>query len=69
MDQRIFEMELAGRKLTVETGKYAEQADGSCIIRCGDTALLVCATASKEQREGIDFFPLSVEYEEKLYAV
>ena len=69
MEQKTFEMELAGRKLTVETGKYAEQADGSCIIRCGDTALLVCATASKEQREGIDFFPLSVEYEEKLYAV
>lgn len=69
MQNKIFEMELAGRKLTVETGKYAQQADGSCIIRCGDTALLVTATVSKIKREGIDFFPLSVEYEERMYAV
>jgi polyribonucleotide nucleotidyltransferase len=67
--QRVFEMELAGRKVTVETGWYAQQAGGSCLIRCGDTAVLVCATASGKPREGIDFFPLVVDYEEKLYAV
>lgn len=69
MQHRIFETELAGRKLIVECGKFAEQADGSCIIRCGDTALLVTATAADTQREGIDFFPLSVEFEERMYAV
>jgi polyribonucleotide nucleotidyltransferase len=69
MQNKIYEMELAGRKMTVECGKYAQQADGSCIIRCGDTALLVTATVSKSKREGIDFFPLSVEFEERMYAV
>ena len=66
---KTFEMELAGRKLIVETGKYAEQAGGSCIVRCGETAVLVCATTSESPRDGIDFLPLSCEYEEKLYAV
>ncbi|MGI6004041.1 MAG: polyribonucleotide nucleotidyltransferase [Christensenellales bacterium] len=65
---RVFEMELAGRKITMETGKYAEQAGGAVFIHCGETHLLVCATGSEKPREGIDFFPLSVEYEEKLYA-
>ena len=69
MDHRIFETELAGRTLTVETGKYAQQAGGSCLIRCGETVVLVTATASKTQRAGIDFFPLSVEFEEKKYSV
>jgi polyribonucleotide nucleotidyltransferase len=64
-----FEMDLAGRKLVVETGKYAGQASGSCLIRCGDTVLLVTATASDSPREGIDFFPLSCEYEAKMYSV
>lgn len=67
-ESKVFEMELGGRTLTIENGKYAMQADGSVIVRCGDTALLVTATGSKTQREGIDFFPLSVEYEEKMYA-
>ncbi|MGI6174891.1 MAG: polyribonucleotide nucleotidyltransferase [Christensenellales bacterium] len=66
---KSFEMELAGRKVIIETGKYAEQADGACMVRCGETALLVCATMSDTPREGIDFFPLSVDYEEKLYSV
>lgn len=66
---KSFEMELAGRKLIIETGKLAEQADGSVLVRCGDTVVLVCATASQVPREGIDFFPLSVEFEEKLYSV
>ncbi len=64
-----YSMELAGRTLIVEIGKYAQQANGSCLIRCGDTAVLVCATASKTPREGIDFLPLSCDFEEKLYAV
>ncbi|NLT16049.1 MAG: polyribonucleotide nucleotidyltransferase [Clostridiales bacterium] len=67
--QRVFELELAGRKVVVETGRYAQQAGGSCLIRSGDTAVLVCATTSSKQREGIDFFPLVVDYEEKLYSV
>lgn len=66
---KTFETEFAGRRLSVEIGKYAEQANGSCLIRCGDTALLVNATMSKQAREGIDFFPLSVEFEEKQYSV
>ena len=66
---KTFEMELAGRKIIVETGKYAEQAGGSCVVRCGDTAVLVCATASENPRPGIDFFPLSVDFEEKMYSV
>lgn len=68
MEYNVFEMELGGRKLTVETGKYAQQADGSCIVRCGDTAVMVNATAAKTPRGGVDFFPLSIEYEEKQYA-
>ena len=66
---RKFETELAGRKLTVETGRVAELANGDAIIHYGDTVVMVNITASKEPREGIDFFPLSVDYEEKLYAV
>ncbi len=66
---RTFEMQLGGRTLVVETGKYAEQAGGSCLVRCGDTAVLTCATVAKTARAGVDFLPLSVEFEEKLYAV
>ena len=66
---RTFTMELAGRPLTVETGKMAQLANGSCLVRYGDTVVLSTVTASKEPREGIDFFPLSVDYEEKLYSV
>ena len=64
-----FETELAGRSLVVETGKVAELANGNAIIHYGDTVVMVNATASKEPKEGVDFFPLSVDYEEKLYAV
>ena len=69
MEHKVFTTQLGGRTLTVETGKYAQQANGSCLMRCGDTVVLVTATASKKPREGIDFFPLSVEFEEKMYAV
>ena len=65
---RTFEMELGGRKLVIENGKMAKQANGSVLVRYGDTAVLVCATASKEPREGADFFPLTVDFEEKMYA-
>ncbi len=64
-----FEYNLAGRPLVVETGKLAGLANGSALIRYGETAILACATASEKPREGIDFFPLSVDYEEKLYSV
>ena len=67
--ERDFTTQFAGRTLTVTTGKYAQQAGGSCIVRSGDTAVLVCATASDKPREGIDFFPLSCEYEERMYSV
>jgi len=67
--ERNFQMQLGGRTLVVETGKYAEQAGGSCLVRMGDTAVLVCATIAKTARDGVDFLPLSVEYQEKLYSV
>ena len=66
---KTYETELAGRKLVIETGKMAGLANGSVLVRYGDTCVLVNVTASKEPIEGIDFFPLSVDFEEKLYAV
>ena len=66
---KTYETELSGRKLVIETGKMAGLANGSVLVRYGDTCVLVTATASKEPREGIDFFPLSVDFEEKLYSV
>ena len=66
---KTFEMELAGRKLVIETGKMAKQASGAVLVRYGDTVVLVTSTISKEAREGTDFFPLTVDYEEKMYAV
>ena len=64
-----YEMELAGRPLTLEVGKLAEQANAAVMVGYGDTRVLVCATASARPRDGIDFFPLSVDFEEKMYAV
>jgi polyribonucleotide nucleotidyltransferase len=66
---KVFKTEISGRKLVVETGKYAQLANGSCLIRYGETVLNVAVTASSIPREGIDFFPLSVDFEEKLYSV
>ena len=66
---KIYETELAGRKLTIETGKFANLANGSVTVRYGDTVVMTNVTASKEPREGVDFFPLSVENKKKLYAV
>ena len=66
---KTYETQLAGRKLVIETGKMAGLANGSVLVRYGDTCVMVNVTASKEPKEGIDFFPLSVDFEEKLYSV
>jgi len=67
--QKVFKTELAGRPFSVETGRLAQLSNGSCLVTYGETVVLVNANSSKEPKEGIDFFPLSVDYEEKLYAV
>ncbi|MBQ3081910.1 MAG: polyribonucleotide nucleotidyltransferase [Clostridia bacterium] len=66
---KVFETTFAGRPFVVETGKMAQLANGSCLVRYGDTAILATATASKAPRDGIDFLPLSVDFEERLYSV
>src|SRR5438552_7185742 len=68
MPYQKFELDYTGRKLTVETGHIAEQANGAALIRSGDTMVLVTAVGSTQPREGIDFFPPTCDYEEKLYA-
>ncbi len=68
-DFKTFETEVAGRKLVIETGKMAQLANGACIVRYGETEVLCTATMAPKPREGVDFFPLSVDFEEKLYAV
>ena len=65
---KTYEYELAGRKLVIETGKMAGLANGSCLVRYGETAVLCCATASEKPRDGIDFLPLSVDFDERMYA-
>ncbi|MBZ0299865.1 MAG: polyribonucleotide nucleotidyltransferase, partial [Anaerolineae bacterium] len=65
---RTYSTEIGGKPLTIETGRLAEQAGGAVIVRMGDTMVFAAATMSNGAREGIDFFPLSVDYEEKLYA-
>lgn len=67
--EKTFEYTLAGKKLSVNIGKVAEQANGACLIQYGDTVVLATATASKSPKQGIDFFPLSVDFQEKLYSV
>lgn len=69
MEEQKFQMEFAGRTLTVEVGKLAKQASGAALVRYGDTAVFVTATGAKEAREDADFFPLTVDYEEKMYSV
>ena len=68
-DEHVYKTTLGGRELVVETGKLAQLANGSCLVRYGDTAVLVTVTASAKPREGVDFFPMSVDFEERLYAV
>src|SRR5207237_5343643 len=65
---KTYEIDFGGRKLTIETGKLAEQADGAVTIRLGDTIVLSAVTGAREPREGADFFPLTVDYEERTYA-
>ena len=69
MERKVFKTTVGGREMSVEVGAYCGQANGSCIVRCGDTVVMVNATMAKEPREGMDYFPLSVDYEEKMYAV
>jgi polyribonucleotide nucleotidyltransferase len=66
---RIFKTEIGGREVSVEVGGYCSQSNGECLIRCGDTVVLTNVTMAKTPREGIDFFPLGVDFEEKMYAV
>ncbi|MBE7082462.1 MAG: polyribonucleotide nucleotidyltransferase [Clostridiales bacterium] len=66
---RTFTTQIGGKQVIVETGKYCEQANGSCIVRCGETAVMVNVTMAEAPRAGIDFFPLSVDFEEKMYSV
>ena len=65
----VFETEIGGRKVEVEIGKYAEQANGSCLVKCGETIVMTNVTLAKQARDGIDFFPLGVDFEEKMYSV
>ena len=68
-NHKVYHYTYAGRELTIETGKMAGLANGSCLVRYGDTVILCCSTASPKPRDGIDFLPLSVDYDEKMYAV
>lgn len=69
MENHIFETEIGGKKVTVETGRYCEQADGTCWVKCGETVIMVNVTMAEQPRPGIDFFPLGVDFEEKMYSV
>ena len=69
MQERIFTTTIGGREVSVQIGKYCGQANGSCFVTCGETVVMVNATMNKEPRPGQDFFPLSVDYEEKLYTI
>lgn len=69
MENHIFETEIGGKKVTVETGRYCEQADGTCWVKCGETVIIVNVTMAEQPRPGIDFFPLGVDFEEKMYSV
>ena len=66
---RVFKTEFAGREMSFEVGKMCGLSNGSCLVRYGETTVLVNVTASQKPRDGIDFFPLSVDFEEKLYSV
>ncbi len=68
-EAKIFKTQIGGREVTVEIGKYCELSNGSCIVRCGDTVVMTNVTMSSQPRPGMDFFPLSVDFEEKMYSV
>ena len=69
MERQIFTTTIGNREVSVEVGRYCMLSNGSCMVRCGDTAVMVNVTMAKEPRPGIDFFPLGVDYEEKMYTV
>lgn len=69
MESKIYKTLMGDKEVSIEVGKYAMQADGSCIVRCGETAVMVNVTVAPEARDGVDFLPLSVDFEEKLYSV
>ena len=66
---RVFKTMVGGKELIVETGKYAEQTNGSCVVRCGETAVMVNVTMAASARDGMDYFPLGVDFEEKMYSI
>ena len=68
-DAKIFNIEIGGKNVSFETGRLCEQSNGSCLVRCGETVVMVNVTMSKQPRPGIDFFPLAVDFEEKMYSV
>ncbi len=68
-NHKVFKTVIGGREVSVDVGKYAQQANGSCMVKCGDTVVMVNVTMAPKPREGMDFFPLSVDYEEKMYSV
>ncbi len=68
-DAKIYSIEVGGKTITFETGRICEQANGSCLVKCGETVVMVNVTMSKQPRPGIDFFPLQVDFEEKMYSV
>ena len=68
-NHNVFKTEIGGREVTVDVGKYAQQANGSCVITCGETVVMVNVAMADRPRDGMDFFPLSVDYEEKMYSV
>ncbi len=68
-DAKIYEIEIGGRKVSFETGRLCEQANGTCLVRCGESVIMVNVTMSESARDGIDFFPLVVDFEEKMYSV
>ena len=68
-NHKVFEMEIGGRPFTVETGKVAELANAECICRYGDTVVLTTCTANPIPKAGIDYFPLTIEFEERMYSV
>ena len=65
-DAKIYQIEIGGKTVTFETGRLCEQANGSCLVRCGETVVMVNVTMSEAPRPGIDFFPLAVDFEEKM---
>ncbi|MBQ3494383.1 MAG: polyribonucleotide nucleotidyltransferase, partial [Clostridia bacterium] len=69
MNAQIFKTEIGGKEVIVETGKYCEQSNGSCLVKCGETIVMVNVNMASKPKDGIDFFPLSVDFEEKMYSV